>query len=61
MEETANKPVFFPLPYAMVVDAETTMRQKEDFWRLRVLATVLRQTPDQIKKFKERYNGALNQ
>jgi hypothetical protein len=60
MEENNDKPVFFALPYAMTVSGQEQVRPKEDFWRLRVIATVLRQTPAQIKSFKERYNSNLN-
>jgi hypothetical protein len=61
-EEVKNKePAFFPLPYPLVVENENSVRQKIDFWRLRTLAIVMRQPPNEIKKFESRYDKALNQ
>ena len=56
-DEAEKKQAFFPLPYPMMVKAQESVRPKEDFWKFRVLTNVLRQTPAQIKKYKERYNG----
>lgn len=50
----------FDLPYAIAVECETSIRQKLDFWRLRTLAIVLRQSPKQIKNFEGRYEKPLN-
>jgi hypothetical protein len=56
-DEAPKKPLVFSLPYPMMVKAQEAVRPKEDFWKFRVLTNVLRQTPAQIKKYKERYNG----
>jgi hypothetical protein len=59
MEEIIDlnkKPEFFPLPYPLMVQSETQVRDTQEFWRFRTITNVLRQSPDQVKKFKERYN-----
>ena len=59
-DENEKKPEFFTIPYTVMVQAQEECRQKVDFWRLRTIANVLRQTPAQIKSFEERYTEPLN-
>ena len=59
-DDKENKSEGFAVPYPVMVEAEQACRQKNDFWRLRTIAIVLRQTPAQIKSFEERYPEPLN-
>lgn len=61
MSDEEKKPVAFPIPYQMVVESETAIRSKSDFWRFRVLSNILRQTPRQIEQFQKRYENCINE
>lgn len=61
MDETKkNEGKDFNIPYSLIVECENEVRQKMDFWRLRTLAIILRQTPNEIKKFESRYQTPIN-
>ena len=51
----------FSIPYPMIVAGETEARNKTDFWRFRMIANILRQTPKQIEQFEKRYNHSVNE
>lgn len=51
-----SKPKFFPLPYSIQVEGETSVRPKADFWRFRLFTSILRQSPKKIEEIAERYN-----
>jgi hypothetical protein len=59
-DDPNKKPAAYSLPYSLVVEYENSIRQKIDFWRLRTIAVVLRQPPDAIKSFSDRYKDSLN-
>ena len=61
MNETpdSKKPSFFELPYALMAQSEEAVRDMQEFWRFRTITNILRQSPAQIAKFKERYNDQL--
>ena len=48
------------LPYQIMVEYENYLRQKADVWRFRCLTNVIRQSPQQIDKFVQRYGSAAN-
>lgn len=51
-----KKPSQFEVPYPLVVQYETVLRDTLEFWKFRSITNLIRQNPKQIEKIKKRYS-----